>query len=312
MEDAKLDTNVCAYVATGVWHHWLITQDRGFVEHLWPTVRRAIDWVLSLQTERGEIVWAREVDERPWAYALLTGSSSIYHALDCALALAEVVGAERPRWELALAALGRVIRTLPDAFEPKERWAMDWYYPVLCNVLEGDRRRAAAGQPLGHLRDARARRPLRERRAVGHRRRDGRVRHRPCCRRGQGQGHRAAQLDEGPSPRRRLVLDRASCTRRAVHFPAGERTAYTAAAVILAADAISGTSAASDIFIPATLPLTAVPRRGRDERLRTAFSRTSGSAVSATGVREKRCGAGSGASRSTDTSTNRPLSSAGR
>jgi MMP endo-(1,4)-3-O-methyl-alpha-D-mannosidase len=22
IEDAKLDTNVCAYVATGVWHHW--------------------------------------------------------------------------------------------------------------------------------------------------------------------------------------------------------------------------------------------------------------------------------------------------
>jgi len=59
VEDAKLDTNVCAYVATGVWHHWLITEDLGFVEHLWPTVARAIDWVLSLQTERGEIVWAR-------------------------------------------------------------------------------------------------------------------------------------------------------------------------------------------------------------------------------------------------------------
>src|SRR5213076_1847964 len=27
VEDAKLDTNVCAYVATGVWHHWLCTTD---------------------------------------------------------------------------------------------------------------------------------------------------------------------------------------------------------------------------------------------------------------------------------------------
>ncbi len=33
-----------------------------------------------------------------------------------------------------------------------------------------------------------------------------------------------------------------------VHFPAGERTAYTGAAVILAADTISATSAASGIF----------------------------------------------------------------
>ena len=30
----------CAYVATGVWHHWLVTGDRGFVERLWPTVER--------------------------------------------------------------------------------------------------------------------------------------------------------------------------------------------------------------------------------------------------------------------------------
>ena len=34
-----------------------------------------------------------------------------------------------------------------------------------------------------------------------------------------------------------------------VHFPAGERTAYTAAAVILAADAISGASPASGLFL---------------------------------------------------------------
>ena len=35
-----------------------------------------------------------------------------------------------------------------------------------------------------------------------------------------------------------------------VHFPDGERTAYTAAAVLLAADTISGTSPASDLFMP--------------------------------------------------------------
>ena len=29
VEDTKLDTNVCAYIATGVWHHWRCTGDRG-------------------------------------------------------------------------------------------------------------------------------------------------------------------------------------------------------------------------------------------------------------------------------------------
>jgi hypothetical protein len=35
-----------------------------------------------------------------------------------------------------------------------------------------------------------------------------------------------------------------------VHFPDRERTAYTAAAVLLAADAISGASRASGLFVP--------------------------------------------------------------
>jgi hypothetical protein len=251
VEDAKLDTNVCAYVATGVWHHWLITQDRGFVEHLWPTVQRAIDWVLSMQTERGEIVWAREVDERPWAYALLTGSSSIYHALDCALALAEVVGSERPRWELALAALGRVIRSLPHAFEPKERWAMDWYYPVLCNVLEG----IAAEQRLAGLWDAFVMPGLGVRC----------VSDEPWVTAAETAECAIAHAAAGDKARATELLGWTRAHRHedgsywtgivhpeGLRFPAGERTAYTAAAIILAADAISGTSAASDVFIPST------------------------------------------------------------
>jgi hypothetical protein len=39
----------------------------------------------------------------------------------------------------------------------------------------------------------------------------------------------------------------------AIAFPADETTSYTAAAVILAADAISGASPASDLFVPAGL-----------------------------------------------------------
>src|SRR5210317_1959531 len=27
VEEAKIDTNVCAYIATGVWHHWRCTGD---------------------------------------------------------------------------------------------------------------------------------------------------------------------------------------------------------------------------------------------------------------------------------------------
>ena len=67
IEDAKLDSNCVAYLATGVWHHHLATGDDGFVDRLWPTVEAAIEFVLDLQTRRGEIIWARHSDGLPGA-----------------------------------------------------------------------------------------------------------------------------------------------------------------------------------------------------------------------------------------------------
>jgi len=139
IEDDKFDLNVVAYIAAGVWHHWLLTEDRGFAETLWPVVEKAIDYVLELQQPRGEILWARHADGTPWPFALLTGSSSICHSLRCAVALAELLGHERPDWELSLARLAYTIRHHEaDAFAPKHRWAMDWYYPVLGGALVGE------------------------------------------------------------------------------------------------------------------------------------------------------------------------------
>ena len=48
VEDASGETNMAAYVAVGVWHHWLVRRDERFVEALWPTVRAALDFATSL------------------------------------------------------------------------------------------------------------------------------------------------------------------------------------------------------------------------------------------------------------------------
>ncbi len=249
VEDAKLDTNVCAYVATGVWHHWLITGDLGFVEHLWPTVTRAVDWVLTLQTERGEIVWAREVAERPWDYALLTGSCSIWHALGRALRLAELIGEDRPRWRLTHAALGRVLSTMPHAFAPKDRWAMDWYYPVLAGVLTG----VAAERRLAERWDTFVLPGLGVR-CVSDEPWVTAAETAECAIAHAAAGDKARATDLLAWTRNHRDDDGAYWTGIVypdrVAFPDRERTAYTAAAVILAADAISGTSPASGIFAP--------------------------------------------------------------
>jgi hypothetical protein len=149
VEEPKLDTNVCAYIASGVWHHWLATSDRAFIDHVYPTVERAIDWVMSMRRPNGTIRWAREEHASPWDYALLTGSSSIWHALMCASHLADLVGRPRPEWREAADVLRVVIATQPDAFEPKARWAMDWYYPVLTNALVGEQAKARLAESWG-------------------------------------------------------------------------------------------------------------------------------------------------------------------
>lgn len=136
IEDAKRDANVCAYVATGTWLHYLVSGETGVLERMWPVVERAMSFVLQLQQPGGEVLWCVEADGTPGRFALLTGSSSILHSLRCALAIAGAVGQQRPEWELAAGRIAHAVIHREDAFEPKARWAMDWYYPVLCGALE--------------------------------------------------------------------------------------------------------------------------------------------------------------------------------
>lgn len=136
-EDAGADSNHCAYIAMGMWHHLLITGDVGFARGMWPTVRRAMGFVLSLQTIRGEVRWARDARGPVAGFALLAASSSIHHSLGCGINLAERLGDPQPDWELAAAQLGHVIADHPEAFADRSRWSMDWYYPVLGGVVRG-------------------------------------------------------------------------------------------------------------------------------------------------------------------------------
>jgi hypothetical protein len=104
---------------------------------MWPVVRRAIGFVLDLQLPRGEILWQRTADGAPARYALLTGCSSTYQSLLCAAWLARLAGEPQPRWEQAARRLGHVVASHPAAFADKSRFSMDWYYPVLAGPVRG-------------------------------------------------------------------------------------------------------------------------------------------------------------------------------
>jgi hypothetical protein len=104
---------------------------------MWPTVRRAVDFVVGLQTPRGEFAWKCEDDGTASEDALLTGCSSIHQSLRYAVALSREVDQERLDWELAAGQLAHAVAEHPEAFLDKDRFSMDWYYPVLGGVVRG-------------------------------------------------------------------------------------------------------------------------------------------------------------------------------
>jgi len=144
-EERRRESNSVAYVATGVWHHYLITCDRAFLLRMWPAVEAAIEFVLALQMPRGAIHWARDSRDRAVPGALLAGCSSIFKSLECALWIASTLDEPRPHWHRARLRLEQAIRGWPGSFRPasqdERHFSMDWFYPVLCGAIGGAKAR---------------------------------------------------------------------------------------------------------------------------------------------------------------------------
>jgi len=253
VKDPRLDTNVCAYVAAGLWHHHLVTGTHDLLRRLWPVMERALDFVLRWQQPDGSVRWSLDPSGRAESYALLTGSSSIYHSLRCGVAAAERLGKDRPDWELAAGRLGHAVAHHPAAFAPKGEFAMDWYYPMLSGALEGAAGRARMAEhwdtfvmPEHGVRcvstndwvtAAETAECVMALDALGL---DGVARELFAAAQG-------LRLPDGSYWTGMVYPDRAP-------FPADERTTYTSAAVVLAADALSGATPAAGLFRGEGLP----------------------------------------------------------
>ncbi|HEX7165805.1 MAG TPA: hypothetical protein VF230_02380 [Acidimicrobiales bacterium] len=259
IEDPRRDTNVSTYVAAGAWHHWRVTGDVGFLEDVFPMVERAVGFALRLQQPGGEVLWSLEPDDgRPADFALLTGSSSVLLSLRCAIAAAEVVGVERPEWYLAAVRLAQAIAWREEsAFMDKTRWAMDWYYPVLGGAVIG-----AAGSARLDERWSQFVLPGFGVRCVSTNEWVTAAETAECVLALDAVG----RVDEA---RRLLTWVQylrepdgsywTGCVHpEEIHFPGGERSTYTAAAMILAWDALSGATRAAGMFRGDGLPLVAV------------------------------------------------------
>ncbi|MCE0539502.1 hypothetical protein LWF15_28785 [Kineosporia rhizophila] len=149
--DATAESNHAAYVAVGVLHHWLSGGGDEFLARMWPMVRRALGFVLGLANPNGTIGWARSPQGSADPTALLTGCSSIHHALRCGARIAHQMGRldVAGEWERAATRLALMISghgspvTLLEksrqtsVFADRNRFSMDWYYPVLGGALRG-------------------------------------------------------------------------------------------------------------------------------------------------------------------------------
>lgn len=132
VEDDRSEVNMSAYLAVGVWHHWLVRRDPAFLHRLWPAVRAGLDWVVTQQVAFGGVNWTPSED-----FCLLAGSSSIYQSLRAGVALAGLLDEPQPEWELAGGRLGHAVREHRDLFADKSTFSMDWYYPVLGGAVAG-------------------------------------------------------------------------------------------------------------------------------------------------------------------------------
>ncbi|KNX38573.1 prenyltransferase/squalene oxidase repeat-containing protein [Luteipulveratus halotolerans] len=135
--EAASDTNQCAYIATGVWHHHLVTGSTDVLLRYWPTVERAIDFVVRQQRPGGELAWAVDPQRKADDFALRTGSASALHSITCAIEIAGVLGESKPGWQRAAKRLRDCLVESPRSFADRDRYSMDWYYPVLGGALRG-------------------------------------------------------------------------------------------------------------------------------------------------------------------------------
>ncbi|WP_116247771.1 prenyltransferase [Nocardiopsis sp. FIRDI 009] len=134
---ALREANHAAYPAVGLLHHLLVTGDLEFAERTWPVVESGLGFVLGLRGDHGEIMWARSEDGSPGDHALLTVCSSVYHALRCGAALGTRLGRRRPEWDAAADRLETLINEREDLFADRERFSMDWFYPILSGAVRG-------------------------------------------------------------------------------------------------------------------------------------------------------------------------------
>ena len=139
-ESQRKESNFTTYIATGLWHNYLVSKDKNLLKEMFSTLDLAMRFVVSLQTDFGDIRWAKE-NNKILDDSLITGCSSIYKSLDCAISIYRTLGHDTKSLvkakELLKTCLLENVERFDRSWKSKKRYSMDWYYPVMCGVVKG-------------------------------------------------------------------------------------------------------------------------------------------------------------------------------
>ena len=132
------ETNFSSYIEVGMWHHFKNFNDKNFLDEFWPVLDAAIEFTLSAQSKHGDFFWAK--DNKNWLDdSLKTGCSSIYMSLLCYKKIANEIDKRDRVSDTQLNNLRDCLINKPFRFdrnwESKERYSMDWYYPILSGAF---------------------------------------------------------------------------------------------------------------------------------------------------------------------------------
>lgn len=137
---SHIEPHFVAYIATGVWHYYLVSGEQEFLRRFWPSVNMALKFVLLSQTSNGVFPWAYKSLDMAQEDALVTSCCSIYKSLECGLRIATELGEQRVFWQQSRARLGAALRHHPENFNQlwkrQDNYAMDWFYPVLVGLMD--------------------------------------------------------------------------------------------------------------------------------------------------------------------------------
>ena len=258
VEDYRLDTNVIAYVAVGVWHHFLAhRRHAASSSRCGRSVERAMRLRARLQQPSGEILWCRSspTASRPAA----TRCSPARRRSTCRCGAPSPSPSALGRRAARVGAGRRLARPChrpPARGRSSPRTAGPWTGTTRCCPAPSPARRPGpAARAVGRVRHGRPRRALRVRPALGHRGGDGRVRAWPST--PSAWTPRRAQLLEWVQRYRYhdgsywtgCVLPRGrALPRRRALAPTPRRP------IVLADDALDGGSAAAGLFRGERLP----------------------------------------------------------